>query len=70
MTADIKLEKAVTTAIEILENDHDQLILSVSNREAKIGYKSKDEPFAGYKTHIAITDERLITAIEVTTGEV
>ena len=35
-----------------------------------MGYKSKTEAFAGYKTHLAITEERLMTAIEVTTGEV
>ena len=35
-----------------------------------MGYKSKTEAFAGYKTHLAITKERLMTAIEVTTGEV
>ena len=70
VAADIKLEKAITTAVEVLEDDQYQTILSISDQEAKIGYKSKEEPFAGYKTHIAITDERLITAIEVTTGEV
>ena len=42
-----------------------QAILSVSDPEAQIGYKSKNEAFAGYKSHIAITEERIITVIEV-----
>ena len=35
-----------------------------------MGYKSKTKAFVGYQSHLAITEERLITAIEVTTGEV
>jgi transposase len=32
-------------------------------------YKTEDSSFFGYKTHIAMNDERLITAAIVTTGE-
>ena len=48
-----------------LINETYQAILSVSDPEAKIVYKSKTEAFAGYKSHIAITEERIITVIEV-----
>ena len=30
-----------------------------------MGYKSKTEAFAGYKSYIAITEERIIMVIEV-----
>ena len=64
------IEKATQQASEVLKDEAYQTILSVSDQEAKIGYKSAEESFAGYKSHIAITEERIITAIEVTTGEV
>ena len=44
--------------------------LSYSNdQDARIGHKSADYSFFGYKTHIAMTEERLITAAIITTGE-
>ena len=64
------IQEAREIASEILKNETYQTILSVSDPEAKMGYKSKTEAFAGYKSHLAITEERVITAIEVTTGEV
>ncbi len=63
-------KKATEKALTVLKDDAYQRILSVSDQEAKMGYKSSSESFAGYKSHLAITEERVITAIEVTTGEV
>lgn len=37
--------------------------------DARKGYKSTDYSFLGYKTHIAMADERIITAAVVTSGE-
>ncbi|WP_338233243.1 IS1182 family transposase [Companilactobacillus muriivasis] len=37
--------------------------------DAKVGHKTRDTEFFGYKTHIAMTDERIITAAIVTSGE-
>lgn len=37
--------------------------------DARIGHKSVDTSFFGYKTHIAMTEERIITAATITTGE-
>lgn len=37
--------------------------------DARTGHKSKDSSFFGYKTHIAISQERIITAATVTSGE-
>ena len=39
------------------------------DREARVGHKSAETSFIGYKTHIAMTPERIITAATVTTGE-
>ena len=44
--------------------------LAVSNDpDARTGHKSEDTSFFGYKTHIAMTNERIITAAIVTSGE-
>lgn len=37
--------------------------------EAALGHKTADTSFFGYKTHIAMTEERIITAATVTSGE-
>lgn len=37
--------------------------------DARTGHKSKDSSFFGYKTHIAINQERIITAATITSGE-
>lgn len=43
---------------------------SLADPDARVGYKSKDESFFGYKTEFTmITDERIITAVDVHSGE-
>lgn len=37
--------------------------------DARTGHKTQDSSFFGYKTHIAINQERIITAATVTSGE-
>ena len=37
--------------------------------DAKIGHKSAESSFFGYKTHLAMTEEHIITAAVVTSGE-
>ena len=39
------------------------------DQDAKVGHKTADTSFFGYKTHIAQTPERIITAAKITTGE-
>lgn len=39
------------------------------DEDAKAGHKSKEQSFFGYKSHLAMTDERIITAAVITTGE-
>ncbi len=53
---------------EIVEDDVEHLN-SIKEKDAKIGHKTADTNFFGYKTHIAMTPERIITAATVTTGE-
>lgn len=53
---------------ETLENIEDHYTTS-KDEDARVGHKSEDSSFFGYKTHIAMSDERIITAAVVTSGE-
>lgn len=59
-----KLNLLKETVVDTQEN----LIFS-KDQDAKTGHKSADSSFFGYKTHIAMTEERIITAAVVTSGE-
>ncbi|SEP46413.1 IS1182 family transposase [Mucilaginibacter sp. OK283] len=53
---------------ETVEDTQEDYILS-KDKDAKTGHKSADSKFFGYKTHLAMTEERIITAAVVTSGE-
>lgn len=53
---------------ETIEDVQENITLS-KDQDAKIGHKSADSSFFGYKTHLAMTEERIITAAVVTSGE-
>jgi transposase len=53
---------------ETVEDTQDNFVFS-KDVDAKTGHKSADSSFFGYKTHIAMTEERIITAAVVTSGE-
>jgi hypothetical protein len=53
---------------ETLEDTQEHYTLS-KDMDAKVGHKSADSSFFGYKTHLAMTEERIITAAVVTSGE-
>lgn len=53
---------------EVVEDFEVQLSYS-ADPDARVGHKSVDSSFFGFKTHIAMSDERIITAAVVTTGE-
>ncbi|GLC80066.1 DDE transposase [Lacrimispora brassicae] len=55
------LEEAVRDDLEHLETSKDG--------DVKIGHKTAESSFFGYKTHIAMTKERIITAATITSGE-
>lgn len=44
-------------------------LADAKDKDARVGHKTTDNSFFGYKTHIAMTDERIITAATVTRGE-
>ena len=53
---------------ETMEDTKEELYVS-KDEDAKTGHKTKDTSFFGYKTHIAMTPERIICAATVTSGE-
>lgn len=53
---------------ETVEDTQENLTLS-KDTDAKIGHKSAESSFFGYKTHLAMNEERIITAAVVTSGE-
>jgi transposase len=53
---------------EAIEDTQENFTLS-KDTDAKTGHKSTDSSFFGYKTHLAMTEERIITAAVVTSGE-
>ncbi len=63
-----KVKEKLNILKEKLEDDVEHLKIS-QDADAKVGHNSIDTSFFGYKTHIAMTPERIITAATVTTGE-
>ena len=53
---------------EIVE-DHQEYLQFSQDPDARTGHKTADSSFFVYKTHIAMNEERIITATVVTTGE-
>jgi IS5 family transposase len=63
-----KIKEPLNLLKETVADDLEQLRIS-EDEDARVGHKSADSAFFGYKTHIAMTEERIITAAIVTTGE-
>ncbi len=55
--------------LEETMNDTEVELEYSKDQDAKIGHKTADTAFFGYKTHLAMTPERIITAATITTGE-
>lgn len=53
---------------ETVEDTRENYTIS-KDKDARTGHKSADSKFFGYKTHLAMTQERIITAAVVTSGE-
>ncbi len=64
-----KITNKVKHIDELLKSDKIKEIQSAYDKDAKQGYKSETNSFFGYKNHIAMTEDRIITGLEVTTGE-
>ena len=63
-----KVKEKMNLLEEVLVDDIEHMQIS-EDEDAKVGHKTADTSFFGYKTHIAMTEERIITAATVTTGE-
>ena len=53
---------------DLLDTDRIRKIRSKEDEDARFGHKTPTKKFFGYKTHIAMSDDRIITGIEVTDG--
>ena len=63
-----KYRKKLNLLEETVADDLEHLKLS-KDEDARTGHKTADTSFFGYKTHIAMTEERIITAATITSGE-
>lgn len=63
-----KVSEKLDLLEENIEDSLEHLKISV-DEDAGIGHKTADTSFFGYKTHIAMTEERIITAATITSGE-
>ena len=63
---------SIEEQMNILEETMDDTEYEIEyskDKDAKVGHKTADTSFFGYKTHIAMTQERIITAATITSGE-
>lgn len=63
-----KIKERLNMLKEVLSDIEDHYVTS-KDGDARVGHKSADDSFFGYKTHIGMSDERIITAATVTSGE-
>ncbi len=63
-----KVKEKLNLLKETIEDTQDHYTLS-KDSDARIGHKTPDTSFFGFKTHIAMTEERIITAAIVTSAE-
>ena len=63
-----KVKEKLNLLKEIV-SDTNYHIEQSKDKDARVGHKTADSSFFGYKTHIAMTPERIITAAKVTGGE-
>jgi len=65
---DVK-EKCNLTKEMVIDHENHLNISTSSDPDAKIGHKSADTSFFGFKSHIAMTEDGIITGVVVTSGE-
>jgi hypothetical protein len=68
LSANVEIKQKLNLLKEAIDDTHHHTIIS-KDTDAKTGHKSADSSFFGYKTHIAMTEERIITAVVVSSGE-
>lgn len=67
--AEIPAVKEKLNVLKEVVEDYSELLCFSNDPDARIGHKTADSSFFGFKTPIAMSDERIITAAIVTTGE-
>lgn len=68
----LSIQEDIAERLDLLNETMDDIkdhYTTSYDRDARTGHKAKDSEFFGYKTHIAMTPERIIVAAEVTSGE-
>ena len=63
-----KVKERLNYLNEGIKDDAEELKRS-KDEDAKVGHKTADTSFFGYKSHLAMSDERIITGAVITTGE-
>lgn len=63
-----KVKQRLNYLNEAIIDDVEHSALS-TDEDARVGHKTEDSSFFGYKTHIAMSEERIITGAVITTGE-
>lgn len=63
-----KVQAKLNLLEEVVRDDLEHMDTS-KDGDARTGHKTADTSFFGYKTHIAMTEERIITAATITSGE-
>lgn len=63
-----KIKEKINHLSETIEDTKNRYAIS-KDEDARIGHKSADSSFFGYKSHLAMTEERIISAAVVTSGE-
>ena len=53
---------------ELLDSDQIRKIRSKDDEDARFGHKTPTKKFFGYKTHLAMSEDRIITGVKVTDG--
>ncbi|WP_207643993.1 transposase, partial [Youngiibacter fragilis] len=60
--------EALNYVEEVLADNQEHIARS-NDSDARVGHKTADTSFFGYKTHLALTPERILTAFTITSGE-
>lgn len=63
-----KIKERLSLLKETLEDIQERYTTS-KDKDARVGHKSSDDLFFGYKTHVAMSPERVIVGAVVTSGE-
>ena len=63
-----KVKERLNYLNEGIKDDLEELKLS-KDEAARLGHKTADTSFFGYKSHLAMSEERIITGAVIITGE-